>query len=354
MNLKTASRHLRARHGRDWRPRWRRPRRSPSSDGAGPIPRARSRPITSPSRPRPASRSSRSTPTTPRPRSRRWSRPNNVTVDVASVEYADAVRLCDEGLLETIDHSILAPAPDGTPATEDFLPGALTECLRQHRRLFDDLRLRHDQVRRQGADDHRRLLRHHRLPRQARHAQGRQGEPRDGADGRRRSRRRGLRHARHAGGHRARLRQARHHQGSDVVWWEAGAQPPQLLADGEVALTTGYNGRIFAAAIGEGKPFEIVWDGQVYELEGYVIPKGAPNLERGAGVREVRHQHRAAGQGGGMDQLRPAPQVLRAAGRHRQAGRQDRDGAEPADLRGEPQRTRWPRPTSSGSTTTPS
>jgi putative spermidine/putrescine transport system substrate-binding protein len=34
----------------------------------------------------------------------------------------------------------------------------------------------------------------------------------------------------------------------DVVWWEAGAQPPQLLADGEVVMTTAYNGRIFNAA----------------------------------------------------------------------------------------------------------
>ena len=36
---------------------------------------------------------------------------------------------------------------------------------------------------------------------------------------------------------------------ADVVWWEAGAQPPQLLADGEVAMTTAYNGRIFNAAV---------------------------------------------------------------------------------------------------------
>jgi putative spermidine/putrescine transport system substrate-binding protein len=65
---------------------------------------------------------------------------------------------------------------------------------------------------------------------------------------------------------------------NDVVWWEAGAQPPQLLADGEVSMTTAYNGRIFAAAIDEGKPFQIVWDGQIYENEGlYVVPKGAPN-----------------------------------------------------------------------------
>ncbi len=52
----------------------------------------------------------------------------NVTVDVASLEYADAVRLCDEGVLEPIDPAILAPAPDGTPALEDFFEGAVTEC----------------------------------------------------------------------------------------------------------------------------------------------------------------------------------------------------------------------------------
>ena len=62
-------------------------------------------------------------------------------------------------------------------------------------------------------------------------------------------------------------------------WWEAGAQPPQLLADGEVAMTSAYNGRIFNAAVGEGKPFQIVWDGQTFESELYVIPKGAPNKD---------------------------------------------------------------------------
>jgi putative spermidine/putrescine transport system substrate-binding protein len=66
---------------------------------------------------------------------------------------------------------------------------------------------------------------------------------------------------------------------SEIVWWSAGSQPVQLLADGEVAMTIGWNGRIFNAAVGEGKPFKIVWDGQVYEPEGWAIPKGAPNLE---------------------------------------------------------------------------
>src|SRR5690606_21152801 len=52
----------------------------------------------------------------------------NVTVDVASLEYADAIRLCDEGVLEPIDSAALPAGADGTPAMDDFLPGAVTEC----------------------------------------------------------------------------------------------------------------------------------------------------------------------------------------------------------------------------------
>ena len=39
---------------------------------------------------------------------------------------------------------------------------------------------------------------------------------------------------------------------SSIQWWEAGAQPPQLLAAGDVVMTTAYNGRI-ATAQKEGK-----------------------------------------------------------------------------------------------------
>ena len=52
----------------------------------------------------------------------------NVTWDLVDVELSDAVRGCDEGLLETIDHSMLPAAPDGTSADKDFIDGALTEC----------------------------------------------------------------------------------------------------------------------------------------------------------------------------------------------------------------------------------
>lgn len=65
-----------------------------------------------------------------------------------------------------------------------------------------------------------------------------------------------------------------------TIWWEAGAQPPQMLADGEVAITSAYNGRLFNAIVKEGQPFEIVWDGQVWDYGAFVIPKGSPNRAR--------------------------------------------------------------------------
>ncbi|MFQ5467681.1 MAG: extracellular solute-binding protein, partial [Kiloniellaceae bacterium] len=52
----------------------------------------------------------------------------NITWDLVDVEVSDAVRGCDEGLLEEIDASILPPAPDGTPAKQDFIDGAVTDC----------------------------------------------------------------------------------------------------------------------------------------------------------------------------------------------------------------------------------
>lgn len=200
----------------------------------------------------------------------------NVTVDVASLEYADAIRLCDEGVLEPIDIASLPAGADGTPAADDFLAGAVTECgvstdiwsnvfaydttkfpegpktvadffdlekfpgkrgLRKGAKAVLELALMGDGV---PASEVYALL-----------------DTPEGVD-------RAF----------AKLDTIK----DQVVWWEAGSQAPQLLADGEVAMTTAYNGRIFAAAMNEGKPFQIVWDGQIYENEMFVIPKGAPNM----------------------------------------------------------------------------
>lgn len=64
----------------------------------------------------------------------------------------------------------------------------------------------------------------------------------------------------------------------EIVWWEAGAQAPQLLASGEVTMTTAWNGRIFNANK-EGRHFGIVWDNQILDSNYWVIPKGAKDME---------------------------------------------------------------------------
>lgn len=63
----------------------------------------------------------------------------------------------------------------------------------------------------------------------------------------------------------------------DVVWWTKGAQPPQLLADGEVVIASAYNGRLFSAIEEKKQPIAMLWDYQVFDLDGWVVPKGGKN-----------------------------------------------------------------------------
>jgi putative spermidine/putrescine transport system substrate-binding protein len=201
----------------------------------------------------------------------------NVTVDVADVEFSDAVRLCDEGLLEEIDASILPDAPDGTSAADDFIEGALQDCAVANIVWSTVYAYNSDNV---------------------------DGTPTtigDFFDTTKFPGKRGLRKSA-----KATLEMALMADGvaagdvyemldtdegvdrafaklgtikDEIVWWEAGAQPPQLLADGEVSMSTAYNGRIFNAALTEGQPLEVVWDGQILDFDLFVIPKGAPNKE---------------------------------------------------------------------------
>ncbi|CAG4898250.1 ABC transporter substrate-binding protein [Paraburkholderia gardini] len=64
----------------------------------------------------------------------------------------------------------------------------------------------------------------------------------------------------------------------NIQWWEAGAQPPQFLVAGDVVMTTAYNGRIDAAQR-EGKNLKVVWNGSIYDLDYWAIPKGSPNRD---------------------------------------------------------------------------
>lgn len=202
----------------------------------------------------------------------------NVTVDVASLEYAAAVRMCDEGLLEPIDIAMLPAGADGTPAIDDFLPGAVIECgvstdIWANIYAYDTTKLT-GTVPTTAGD----FFDLEKFP-------GKRGL-RKGAKG-------VLEFALMGDGVApadvyatlatpegldrafAKLDSIK----SEVIWWEAGAQPPQLLADGEVVMTSAWNGRI-ANAIKEGKTFKIVWDGQAPDLDMWAIPKGTPNLEK--------------------------------------------------------------------------
>ncbi|TDR92948.1 polyamine ABC transporter substrate-binding protein [Enterovirga rhinocerotis] len=63
----------------------------------------------------------------------------------------------------------------------------------------------------------------------------------------------------------------------DVVWWTAGAQGPQLLASGEVALANIYASRALSANRSDGRNFKVVWNQSVYAIDYFVILKGSPN-----------------------------------------------------------------------------
>jgi putative spermidine/putrescine transport system substrate-binding protein len=66
-----------------------------------------------------------------------------------------------------------------------------------------------------------------------------------------------------------------------IVWWESGAQPLQLLASGEVVMTSAYNGRVSGINKTEGKNFKVVWPGSLYAIDSWVILKNSPNKDAG-------------------------------------------------------------------------
>ena len=202
----------------------------------------------------------------------------NVTWNAVDVELSDAVRACDEGLAEVIDSSILPPAPDGTPAMEDFFENTVTEC--SVGTIVWSTVYAYDDTKFSGAKP-------------ATMADFFDTKKFPGKRGMRKNAKPNLEFALIADGVPvgkvyetlstdagvARAFAVLDRIKDDVLWWEAGAQPPQMLADGEVAMTTAYNGRLFNAIAVEKKPFVIVWDGQIWDLDLWIIPKGAPNMK---------------------------------------------------------------------------
>lgn len=200
-----------------------------------------------------------------------------VTWDLADVLEPDAMRLCDEGLLEEIDiDSVLAKAPDGTPASKDWV-GGLSKCFIPSI-VYSTLFAYNTSM--FPAD---------KAPKSIKDVFDLKAFP--GKRALEKTPYGNLEWALMADGVSydkvyevlstpAGIDRAFKKLDSikpQVIWWEKGAQPPQLLADKEVAIATSYNGRIFDAQVKEKQPFKIIWDGQLQEFDGWVIPKGSPN-----------------------------------------------------------------------------
>jgi putative spermidine/putrescine transport system substrate-binding protein len=207
----------------------------------------------------------------------------NVRWDVVDLELDAALRACDEGLLETFDHGSLPAGADGTPAAQDFVPGALVPCGVGN--VVSALVVAWNDARGKAPtrlEDFFDLRRH----------PGRRGLRRTPkgtlewallADGVAPERVYDVL-ATARGQDRAfavldRIRPA-------IVWWRDGAEAVALLESGEVAMSAVFSGRI-PEAVRRGAPLEILWDHQIWFLDVWVIPRHG---ERTALARDfVRH-----------------------------------------------------------------
>ncbi|MEQ8320950.1 MAG: extracellular solute-binding protein [Rhodospirillales bacterium] len=200
----------------------------------------------------------------------------NVTWDVVDVVASDAIRLCDEGLAMEIDpNKHLAPAPDGTPASKDFGDLLVSDCFIPQIVYSTTFGYRSDVAQWGGK------------------------EPEDICaifdtktfPGKRSLEKRPINNVEWAllcdgvapdkvydvlgtpeGVDQALAKLATIKD--NVIWWAAGAETPQRLADGEVVMGSTYNGRLFSVIEEQKQPVKMLWDWQVFDLDGWIIPAG--------------------------------------------------------------------------------
>ncbi len=202
----------------------------------------------------------------------------NVTWSLLDAVAADAISLCDEGLIEEIDHdSMLAPAPDGTPASEDFGEMIVSPCFIPQIVYSTTFGYRTDMVSTpptsiQDVFDMEKIPGKRSLEKfpinNVEWALLADGVPADEIYD-------VLDTPEGVAQAFAKLDEIK----DQVVWWTRGAQPTQLLADGEVVIASAYNGRLFSAIEEEKQPIGMMWDWQVFDIDGWVIPIGGTHRE---------------------------------------------------------------------------
>ena len=201
----------------------------------------------------------------------------DVEWDVVDLELDDAAAACRQGLLEHLEGIELPPGVNGRSARVDFVPGAIGPCwvgsvVYSQVIGVDDSRFAGDKPR-NAAD----FFNPSRFPGK----RGLKDSPKFNlelallADGVQPWRVYSTLDS-PAGVDRAfaKLDGIK----SDIVWWRRAAEPPDMLARGDAAMSTALNARIFSVEV-EPK-IRTIWDGQLYQLDVFGIPKGDPNKKR--------------------------------------------------------------------------
>lgn len=202
-----------------------------------------------------------------------------ITWDLVDVVPDDAVALCDEGLAVEINaDELLAAAPDGTPASKDFGDALVSPCFIPQIVYSTTFGYRTDKVGDTPPTTIADVFDTKKFPGKRALQKNPTGNLEWAliADGvptadvyKMLETDEGV----------ARAFKKLDTIKKDVVWWTKGAQPGQLLADGEVVMASAYNGRLFSAIAENKQPVGMMWDAQMFELDGWIIPKGAPNIE---------------------------------------------------------------------------
>ena len=200
----------------------------------------------------------------------------NMPYDLVDVEGPDAQRACDEGLAVEIDiDEALTPAPDGTSASEDFGDSRVNDCYIPQIVFSTTFGYRTDVAEWNGAtpDDICDVFNLEEFP----GMRSLQSSPKknvewalicDGVAAEEvydtLSDESGVERAL------AKLDTIK----DSVIWWNAGAETPQLLADKEVVMGSTYNGRLFSVIAEQDQPVEMLWDYQVFDYDGWIVPAG--------------------------------------------------------------------------------
>ena len=215
---------------------------------------------------------------------------NNTTWDVVDVVASDAIRLCDEGLALEVNHDKqLASAPDGTSASKDFGDLLVSECFIPQIVYSTTFGYRTDVAEWGG-----------KKPTSIKDVFDLKKFP-----GKRSLEKRPVNNLEWAlladGVPASKIYDVLStNEGVDrafakldtikdsVIWWSAGADTPQRLADGQIVIGSTYNGRLFALIEEDKQPVAMLWDWQVFDLDGWIVPAHLSD-ERKAAALEYLH-----------------------------------------------------------------